>query len=59
MKTNSKTGEITYQHQMLDAVIVHPDIKKVIPLASEPIIKQDGESEMKLSSIILSDGRGE
>jgi hypothetical protein len=59
MKTNSKTGEITYQHQMLDAVIVHPDIRKVIPLAPEPIIKQDGESKMKLSSIILSDGRGE
>jgi len=42
-KTNSKTGEITYQHQMLGAVIVHPDIKEVIPFAPEPIIKQDGE----------------
>ena len=45
MKTNSKTGEITYQHQMLGAAIVHPDIKEVIPLAPEPIIKQDGESK--------------
>jgi hypothetical protein len=45
MKTNSKTGEITYQHQMLGAVIVHPDIKEVIPLAPEPIIKQDGETK--------------
>jgi hypothetical protein len=44
-KTNSKTGEITYQHQMLGAAIVHPDIKEVIPLAPEPIIKQDGESK--------------
>jgi len=42
-KINSKTGEITYQHQMLGAAIVHPDIKEVIPLAPEPIIKQDGE----------------
>ncbi|KAF5421278.1 MAG: Transposase DDE domain-containing protein [Candidatus Methanomarinus sp.] len=45
MKTNSKTGKITYQHQMLGAAIVHPDIKEVIPLAPEPIIKQDGESK--------------
>jgi len=44
-KINSKTGEITYQHQMLGAAIVHPDIKEVIPLAPEPIIKQDGESK--------------
>jgi hypothetical protein len=44
-KTNSKTGEITYQHQMLDAAIVHPDIREVIPLAPEPIIKQDGETK--------------
>jgi hypothetical protein len=26
-KKNSKTGEITYQHQMLGAVVVHPDHK--------------------------------
>jgi hypothetical protein len=45
MKTNSKTGEITYQDKMLDAAIVHPDIKEVIPLAPELIIKQDGESK--------------
>ena len=44
-KTNSKTGEITYQHQMLGAVIIHPDIREVIPLAPEPIIKQDGETK--------------
>ena len=35
-KKNSKTGEITYQHQMLAAAIVHPDRKQVIPLAPEP-----------------------
>ena len=29
---------------MLDAAIVHPDTKEVIPLAPEPIIKQDGLS---------------
>ena len=45
VKTNSKTGEITYYHQMLGAAIVHPDHREVIPLAPEPIIKQDGETK--------------
>lgn len=44
-KKNSKTGETTYHHQMLGAAIVHPDRKEVIPLAPEPIIKQDGEKK--------------
>ena len=44
-RKNSKTGEITYHHQMLGAAIVHPDLKEVIPLAPEPIIKQDGETK--------------
>jgi hypothetical protein len=37
-----KDGTVTYGHQMLAAVIVHPDIKEVIPLVPEPIQKQDG-----------------
>ena len=41
-RINHKTGEITYSHQMLGAAIVHPERKEVIPLAPEPIIKQDG-----------------
>jgi hypothetical protein len=36
---------VTYEHQMLAAVIVHPDIKEVIPLAPEPIQKQDGSTK--------------
>jgi len=44
-KKNKKTGKITYSHQMLGAAIVHPDLKEVIPLAPEPIIKQDGETK--------------
>lgn len=44
-KTNSKTGEITYYHQMLATTIVHPDLREVIPLAPEPIIKQDGDNK--------------
>ena len=44
-KQNSKTGEVTYHHQMLGAAVVHPDHKQVIPLAPEPIIKQDGDNK--------------
>jgi len=44
-RKNSKTGEITYSHQLPGAAIVHPDVKEVIPLAPEPIIRQDGETK--------------
>ncbi len=37
-----RNGTITYYHQMLGAVLVHPDRKEVFPLAPEPILKQDG-----------------
>ncbi len=40
-----RNGVVTYQHQMLGAVIVHPDLKEVIPLAPEPIQKQDGSTK--------------
>lgn len=40
-----RDGTITYHHQMLPAVLVHPDQKQVIPMALEPIIKQDGDSK--------------
>lgn len=38
-------GQVTYYHQMVGAVLVHPDQRQVIPLAPEPIIKQDGETK--------------
>ena len=44
-KVNKQTGEITYQHQMLGAALVHPDHAEVFPLAPEPIEKQDGSSK--------------
>lgn len=44
-KKNKKTGEITYYTQMLGAAIVHPNFKEVIPLCSEMIIKQDGQTK--------------
>ena len=44
-KVNKQTGEVTYQHQMLGAALVHPACKEVIPLAPEPIQKQDGSNK--------------
>jgi hypothetical protein len=40
-----KDGRITYHHQMLGAVIAHPEMRQVIPLCPEPITKQDGASK--------------
>ena len=42
---HQRNGKITYSHQMLGASLVHPDLKEVIPLAPEPIIKQDGDTK--------------
>ena len=43
-KTRSKT-DIRYHHQILQAVIVHPDMKQVLPLAPEPIQNEDGSKK--------------
>lgn len=40
-----KSGKITYYHQVVSAVLVDPDKKQVLPLAVEPIIKQDGHTK--------------
>ncbi len=37
-----RNGSVTYHHQMLGAAIVHPDMRTVIPLMPEPIVKHDG-----------------
>lgn len=37
-----KNGTTTYYHQMLSAVLVHPDRTNVIPFCPEAIYKQDG-----------------
>ena len=44
-KHYKRTGKTTYAHQLLAGAIVHPDMREVIPLAPEPIIKQDGETK--------------
>ncbi len=41
--TRQHHGQSYYYHQMLGAVLVHPDFPEVIPLAPEPIQRQDGQ----------------
>ena len=45
LEKHHRNGTITYHHQMLGAVLVHPDLREVIPLMPEPILKQDGTSK--------------
>ena len=40
-----KNGTEEYYHQMLAAVIVHPEQKTVLPLDFEPIVKADGDNK--------------
>lgn len=44
-KVNKKTGEVTYYHQMVGGVIIHPNCREVIALMPEPIVKQDGKKK--------------
>lgn len=44
-KKHHRNGAVSYYHQMLGAVIVHPKQSVVIPLAPEPITKQDGTAK--------------
>lgn len=45
MTRTHKDGTISYYHQMLGAVLIHPDLSEVIPLAPEPIQMQDGHAK--------------
>jgi hypothetical protein len=40
-----RNGAITYFHQMLGAAIIHPDLREVIPLMPEPIVRHDGTAK--------------
>lgn len=44
-KYYKRSGKTIYAHQMLGGAIVHPDQQAVIPVAPEPIIKQDGSKK--------------
>jgi hypothetical protein len=41
----SKEGQMRYHHQILQAVIAHPEKKQLIPLAPEPIQNTDGTNK--------------
>ena len=45
LERKHKNGEVSYSHQLMGAVIVHPDKAEVIPIGVEAIIKQDGETK--------------
>jgi hypothetical protein len=45
LEKHHRGGGVTYSHHVLGATLVHPDLKEVIPLAPEPIIKQDGSTK--------------
>ena len=45
LRAKSKKGAIRYHHQILQAVIVHPDMRQVLPLAPEPIQNTDGSKK--------------
>jgi len=45
IEIKKQNGKTEYRHSMLSAVLVHPDKKEVLPLLSEPIMKQDGEKK--------------
>lgn len=45
MMRHHQNGTVSYYQQMLGAVIVHPDFPEVIPLAPEPIHREDGQDK--------------
>ena len=56
-----RDGTTTYYHQMLGAVLVHPEHSEVFPLAPEPILKPDGakknDCERNAAKRLLTDVR--
>lgn len=62
-KHHKKDGSVSYYHQMLAGVIAHPDLKEVIPICPEPIMKEDGakknDCERNASERLLRDFRRE
>lgn len=62
-KKEHRDGRISYYHQVLGAVLAHPDRTEVIPICPEPIIKRDGskknDCERNASKRLLEDFRRE
>jgi len=45
LTTKGAKSKLRYSHQILQAVMLHPNMRQVIPLAPEPIIKADGDTK--------------
>jgi hypothetical protein len=44
-KSSKKGSKLRFSHQILQAVMLHPDMRQVIPLAPEPIVRSDGNEK--------------
>lgn len=60
---NHTNGDVSYYHQSLAGVIIHPHMKHVIPIAPESITKRDGatknDCEQNAAKRLLQDFRRE
>ncbi|MCP3680156.1 MAG: hypothetical protein GY782_07880, partial [Gammaproteobacteria bacterium] len=45
LRAEHKNGSVSYSHKVLQAALIHPDIRQVIPLMPEEIRNTDGESK--------------
>jgi hypothetical protein len=45
LEKHHKNGKVSYSHQLFAGALVHPDLREVIPLMPEPILKQDGATK--------------
>src|SRR5467141_4706195 len=45
MQKVHRNGSLTYDHQLLGAAIIHPDLREVMPLMPEPIMQHDGTAK--------------
>lgn len=50
LKTRHKNGEVTSSHKVLQAAIMHPDMRQVIPLMPEEIRNTDGTEKQDCES---------
>ncbi len=44
-QTKNRKDSLEYSHSMFAASIVHPEKQQVLPIAPEPIVKQDGKAK--------------
>ena len=56
-----RDGRVSWYHQLLGAVLVHPEQRVVLPLAPEPILREDGavknDCERNAAKRLLADVR--